>query len=193
LNKLLPFWGKRLEWGVADVPSAEKIKKVEELNGVFLRAKSAVLADYQGIEAPDLTLLRSHMRSRSVDFRVIKNTLARQASKNTPFELLDKEFKGPVSLVVSFEDAVAPAKALAEFQKSGAPKSPKVICGIVEGKRVSPEQVRAIADLPSKEALISQMLAVFNGPTTSFAGVFSSMLRKLVGTLDAVREKKGSS
>ena len=178
--------------GVADVPNAEKIKKVEELNGVFLKAKAAVLADYQGIEAPDLTLLRSHMRSRSVGFRVIKNTLARQASKNTPFEMLDEEFKGPVSLVVSFDDAVAPAKALADFAKSGAPKSPKVICGVVEGKKVSAEQVKAIADLPTKEVLISQMLAVFNGPTTNFAGVFSSLLRKLVGTLDAVREKKES-
>jgi large subunit ribosomal protein L10 len=178
--------------GVASVPNAEKVKKVEELNGVFLKAKAAILADYQGIEAPDLTLLRSHMRSRSVDFRVIKNTLARQASKNTPFELLDDEFKGPVSLVVSFDDAVAPAKALAEFEKSGAPKSPKVICGVIEGKKVSPGEIEALADLPSREVLISQMLAVFNGPTTSFAGVFSSLLRKLVGTLDAVREKKGS-
>ncbi|MBC8288440.1 MAG: 50S ribosomal protein L10 [Nitrospinae bacterium] len=174
------------------MPNAEKIKKVEELNGVFLRAKAAVIADYQGIEAPDLTLLRSHMRSKSVDFRVVKNTLARQASKNTPFEMLDEEFKGPVSLVVSFEDAVAPAKALAEFAKSGAPKSPKVICGVVEGRKISPEQVKALADLPSKEVLVSQLLAVFNGPTTSFVGVFNSLLRKLVGTLDAVREKKGS-
>ena len=174
------------------MPNAEKIKTVEELNGVFLKAKAAVLADYQGIEAPDLTMLRSHMRSRSVSFRVIKNTLARQASKNTPFELLDEDFKGPVSLVVSFDDAVAPAKALADFAKSGAPKTPKVLCGVVEGKKVSPEQVKAIADLPSKEVLVSQMLAVFNGPATNFAGVFSSMLRSLVGTLDAVREKKGS-
>ena len=174
------------------MPNAEKIKKVEELNGLFLRARSAVLADYQGIEATDLTLLRSHMRSRSVDFHVVKNTLARQASKNTPFELLDKEFKGPISLVVSFEDAVAPAKALADFAKSGAPKSPKVICGVVEGKKVSAGQVKAIADLPAREVLISQMLAVFNGPATNFAGVFSSLLRKLVGTLDAVREKKES-
>ena len=177
---------------VADVPNAEKIKKVEELNGVFLKAKAAVLADYQGIEAPELTQLRSHMRSKSVDFRVIKNTLARQASKNTPFELLDEDFKGPVSIVVSFEDAVAPAKALAEFEKSGAPKSPKVICGVVEGKKISPEQVKALADLPSKEALVSQLLAVFNGSATNFAGVFSSLLRNLVGTLDAVREKKAS-
>ena len=174
------------------MPNAEKIKKVEELNGVFLRAKSAVLANYQGIEAPELTQLRSHMRARSVDFRVVKNTLARQAAKNTPFEMLDEELSGPVSLVVSFEDAVAPAKALAEFAKSGAPKSPKVICGVVEGKMITPEEVKALADLPSKEVLISQMLAVFNGPTTNFAGVFSSLLRKLVGTLDAVREKKAS-
>jgi large subunit ribosomal protein L10 len=178
--------------GVANVPNAEKVKRVEELNGLFLKAKSAILADYQGIEAPELTLLRSHMRSRSVDFRVIKNTLARQASKNTPFELLDGEFKGPVSLVVSFDDAVAPARALAEFAKSGAPKSPRVICGVVEGRRVSSEQIKAIADLPSKEVLISQLLAVFNGPVTGFVGIFDGLLRKLVGTLDAVREKKGS-
>ena len=172
------------------MPNAEKIKKVEELSEVFLKAKAAVLADYQGIEAPDLTLLRSHMRSRSVDFRVIKNTLARQASKNTPFEMLDENFKGPVSLVVSFGDAVAPAKALADFAKSGAPKSPKVICGVVEGKKVSPVEVQALAELPSREELISQMLSVFQGPTTNFAGVFSSLLRKLVGTLDAIRKEK---
>jgi len=159
---------------------------------VFLKAKAAILANYQGIDAPELTQLRRHMRAQSVDFRVIKNTLARQAAKDTPFEMLDEQFKGPVSLVVSFEDPVAPAKALAEFAKSGATKSPTVLCGVVEGKMVSSEEVKALADLPSKEVLISTMLSVFNGPTTNFAGVFSSLLRKLVGTLDAVREKKAS-
>ena len=174
------------------MPNAEKIKTVEELNGVFLKAKAAILANYQGIDAPELTQLRRHMRAQSVDFRVIKNTLARQAAKDTPFEMLDEQFKGPVSLVVSFEDPVAPAKALAEFAKSGATKSPTVLCGVVEGKMVSSEEVKALADLPSKEVLISTMLSVFNGPTTNFAGVFSSLLRKLVGTLDAVCEKKAS-
>jgi large subunit ribosomal protein L10 len=177
---------------VAKVPNAEKIKKVEELNEVFMKAKSAVLANYQGIEAPELTQLRSHMRSRAIDFRVIKNTLARQAAKNTPFELLDKEFSGPVSLVVSFDDAVAPAKALEEFSKSGATKNPQVICGVVEGKRISAEQVKALADLPSKEVLISQLLAVMNGPTTQFVGALGGVLRKLVGTLEAIKEKKAS-
>jgi large subunit ribosomal protein L10 len=178
--------------GVVEVPNAEKIKVVEELNGVFQKAKSAVLADYQGIDAAGLTELRRHMRSKSVDFRVVKNTLARQAAKDTAFELLDEDFKGPVSLVVSFEDAVAPAKALSEFAKSGAPKSPKVLCGVVEGKKVSPDEVKALADLPPKEVLIAQLLATMNGPTTNFVGALSGILRKFVGTLDAIREKKES-
>ena len=167
-----------------------KVEAVEELRGIFSRAKSAVVANYQGIDAQGITALRVHMRSRSVDFRVVKNTLARRAVKDTSLEVLGEDFQGPISILVGFEDAVAPAKALADFAKTDVAKSPKVICGVVEGKKVSPQEVQALADLPSREELISQMLSVFQGPTTNFAGVFSSLLRKLVGTLDAVREKK---
>ena len=167
-----------------------KIEAVKELRDIFSKAKSAVVANYQGMDARGLTALRVHMRSRSVDFRVVKNTIARRALKDTALEVLDGDFKGPISVVVGFDDAVAPAKALADFAKSDAPKAPDVICGVVEGKKISSKEVQALADLPSREELISQMLSVFQGPTTNFAGVFSSLLRKLVGTLDAVREKK---
>ena len=167
-----------------------KVEVVEELHGIFSRAKSAVVANYQGIDAEGITALRVHMRSRSVDFRVVKNTLARRAVKDTSLEVLGGDFQGPVSILVGFEDVITPAKALADFAKSGATKSPEIICGVVEGKKVSSEEVRALAKLPSREELISQMLSVFQGPTTNFAGVFSSLLRKLVGTLDAIREKK---
>ena len=167
-----------------------KVEMVEELHGMFSRAKSAVVANYQGIDAEGITALRVHMRSRSVDFRVVKNTLARRAVKDTSLEVLSEDFKGPISILVGFEDVVAPAKALADFAKSDATKSPEVICGVVDGEKGSPGEVQALAELPSREELISQMLSVFQGPTTNFAGVFSSLLRKLVGTLDAVREKK---
>ena len=167
-----------------------KVEAVEELRGIFSRAKSAVVANYQGIDAQGITALRVHMRSRSVDFRVVKNTLARRAVKDTSLEVLGEDFQGPISILVGFEDVVAPAKALADFAKFGATKSPAIICGVVEGKKVSPEEVQALAELPSREELISQMLSVFQGPTTNFAGVFSSLLRKLVGTLDAIRKKK---
>ena len=161
---------------------------------MFARAKSVVLANYQGITAQELTRLRSHMHGRSVEFRVVKNTLARRASKNTPFEILDAvKLKGPISLVVSYDDLVAPAKALADYAKTDAKKKPIVICGVIEGKKISPADVQALSDLPSKEALISMMLSTFQGPTTDFVGVFNSLLRKLVGTLAAVQEKKGST
>ena len=172
------------------MPTPAKQKTIDELKDVFTRAKSALLAHYHGISAEDMTALRVHMRERGVDFRVIKNTLAQKAAKDTPLELLGSDFKGPVSLLVSFEDAVAPAKALSDYAKSGAAKSPEVVAGMVEGKQVSPAEVKALAELPSKEVLLSQMLSVMNGPTTNFVGVFSSLLRKLVGTLDAIKDKK---
>jgi len=175
------------------VARPEKVKEVEELSEVFQKAKSAILTDYKGINAPDLSMLRRYLKDRSIEFRITKNTLARLAAKNTPFELLDGDFKGPVSLIVSYEDAVAPAKALADFEKSDAKKKPVIIGGVVDGKKFGPEQVKALAHLPSREVLLSQMLSVFQGPTTNFVGVFNSLLRKLVGTLDAVREKKASS
>lgn len=172
------------------MPTPVKEKEIERLNGVFSRAKAGILANYQGLSAEQMAQLRSHMRARSLEFKVIKNTLARIAAKNTPFEVLDGSWEGPMSIVVSYDDAVAPAKALADFAKSGAEKIPQVLGGVVDGQAVNPEQIKALADLPSKEVLISQMLSVMQGPTRNFVGVFGSLLRKLVGTLDAVREHK---
>jgi len=172
------------------LPTPAKQQTIEELNDVFTRAKSAILTHYHGITAENMTALRTHMRERAVDFRVIKNTLAKKAVKSTPLEVLEGDFKGPVSLLVSFDDAVAPAKALSDYAKSGAEKSPDVVAGVVEGKQGTPVEIKALADLLSKGFLLSQMLSVMNGPTTNFVGVFSSLLRKLVGTLDAIKDKK---
>ncbi len=174
------------------MPTPAKEEAVQKLNELFQNARSAILTDYQNIDSPSITAFRAHVRGRSVEFCVVKNTLAKKAAKNTPFELLDDKFKGPVSLVVSRDDLIAPAKALSDYAKTGDGKSPKVLCGLVEGKVITPEEVKALADLPSKEELISSMLSVFQGPSRNFACVFASLLRKLVGTLDAVREKKAS-
>jgi len=172
------------------LPTPAKEKVVEDLAAVFGKASSAVLANYQGISASELTALRVHLKSRSLDFRVIKNTLAQKASKDTPFEVLESDFTGPVSLLVSYDDPIAPAKALADYAKTKPEKNPEILCGLMDGKKLSPEEVKAISSLPSKEVLISQMLSVIQGPTTQFVGVFGGLLRKLVGTLDAVKDKK---
>ncbi len=172
------------------MPNPAKIETVENLHSLFESAKSVVLANYQGIDAVELCALRAHMRERSVDFKVIKNTLARQAAKNTLFEIIDDSLKGPVSLILSYDDVIAPAKALSDYAKKGGEKQPEVICGVVEGQAITPAQVKAMSDLPSKEVLTAQLLGTFQGPTTNFVGVFASLLRKLVGTLEAVKGTK---
>lgn len=173
------------------MPNPAKEQSIKDLTSLFSRAKSVVLTNYQGITAQELTQLRTHMHRRSLDFRVVKNTLARQAAKSTKFSVLDTdELKGPISLVVSYDDIIAPAKALADYAKTDAAKKPEIIFGVLEGKKITPAEVKALSDLPSREVLISKMLSSFQGPTTGFVGVFSSLLRKLVGTLEAVKNKK---
>ena len=85
---------------------------------------------------------------------------------------------------------MAPAKALKDFKKEGAEKVPEVLFGVVEGKPVSADQVKALADLPSKEQLISQMLSVMQGPTRNFVGVLSGVTRQFVGVYLRSRIKK---
>ena len=174
------------------MPTEAKNEAIKGLNNKFIRAKAVVLADYQGITAPGLTQLRAHMREQSVDFLVIKNTLARRAAKNTPFEVLVSNFKGPVSLVVSYEDPIAPAKALAEYGKTKPKKEPEILCGLIEGRKISSEEVQKLSKLPPKEVLIAQLLSTMQAPTSNFVGMFQALLRKFVGTLEAIKEKKSN-
>lgn len=172
------------------MPTEAKKQAVQNLNEIFSKSKAAVLANYQGISASDLAALRLHMKNRSVSFFVTKNTLAQVAAKNTPFEVLEADFKGPVSLIISLDDLVAPAKALAEYAKTNPKKEPEIICGLIDGQKISSGEVEALSKLPPKEVLVARLLATFQGPVTQFAGVFAGLLRKLVGTLDAIKEKK---
>ncbi len=137
-----------------------------------------------------MTRLRRHLKERQLEFRVIKNTFAQKAAQGTDFEVLHDKFQGPMSLLVSFDDAVAPAKALEDFVKGGAEKAPEVLFGVVEGKPITADQVKALANLPSKEQLISQMLSVMQGPTRNFVGVLSGVTRNFVGVLSAIKDKK---
>ena len=174
------------------MPTEAKNEAIRTLSDKFSRASSAVMADYQGISAAGLTEVRGFMRERSIEFMVVKNTLARLAAKNTQLEVLDGNFRGPVSLVVSYDDPIGPAKAIADFSKTQPDKELEVLCGVIDGKKISSAEVQALAKLPPKEVLIAQMLSAMQGPTTNFVGVFQGLLRKFVGTLEAIKNKKSN-
>lgn len=170
------------------MPGQEKAKIIEELHEKFSRVKGAVLSDFSGMSVKQMSLLRKELRGAAIELRVVKNTLAKRAMAETPFKVIEDCFRGPTLVALSYEDVVAPAKILVEFAK----KEPniKLTAGYVEGKMVDTEGLKELANLPSRDVLLSRMLSVMNGPTRNFVGTLNGVGVKLVGVLTAIKEKK---
>ncbi len=166
-----------------------KKEKVSQLNKKFSEAKASVLADFKGMSVKEMETLREGFRNVSVDYQVVKNTFASRASKGTPFETISKEFIGPISVAISYDDVVAPAKVVSEFNKKHKDKL-KVICGVIEGKKVTPEQIKEVANLPSKDILISRILAGMQAPVKGFVGTLNGVILNFVNVLKAINDKK---
>jgi len=166
----------------------EKAESVTELHEKFARAVSAVLADFRGLTVQELTDLRQQLREASLELAVVKNTLARLAVQETPFERLSPYLKGPTSITFSYRDMVAPAKVLSAFVK----KQPKlaVRAGLFEGEIVPAEKIVEIADLPPRDVMLSQALATMQGPLAGLVGTLQGVLSTFIGTLQAIHDKK---
>jgi len=166
----------------------EKVASITELHEKFTRAVSAVLADFRGLTVQELTDLRQQLREASLDLAVVKNTLARLAVQETPFERLSPYLKGPTSITLSYRDAVAPAKVLSAYVK----KQPKlaVRAGLFEGEIVPAERIAEIADLPPRDVILAQALAAMQGPLAGLVGTLRGVLSTFIGTLQAIHDKK---
>jgi len=154
-----------------------------------LSAPSGVFVDYKGITVAEDTALRRELRNAGVEYAVVKNTLTRFAAKNVGLEGLDEILNGTTALAISTTDMIAPAKILVEFAKKN-PKF-KIKKGFVEGKVIDANGVTALAELPSKEVLIAQVLGGLNAPISGFVNVLNGNIRGLVVALNAIAEKKG--
>lgn len=166
-----------------------KQENISQLNEKFLKAKAAVLADYSGMNVKEMETLRAGFRKASVDYRVVKNTFFNRASKGTCFEIIAENTVGPLSIAISYNDVVAPAKVISEFNKKHNLKL-KITCGIIEGKEVTPDQINKIADLPSKDILIGKMLSSMQAPVRGFVGTLNGVIRNFVGVLRAIKDTK---
>ena len=166
----------------------EKEELVKVLNEKFSRAKALVLTDYRGLDTSAMHALRIKLREASVEYRVVKNTLMSRASDGTDVALLKDHFAGPSAVALSYEDPVAPAKVLVKFSKEHADLEVKA--GVLDGKVIDLEGIKRLAELPSREALLAQLLSVFNGPARSFVTVLSGVPRNLLGVLNAIKAEK---
>ncbi|MDA8226958.1 MAG: 50S ribosomal protein L10 [Desulfitobacterium hafniense] len=169
----------------------EKSLVVAEIKEKLQQSSGVVLADYRGLTVAQVTKLRSELRAAGVEYRVLKNTLIRRAANEIGVEGLDPYLEGPTAVAFS-TDPVAGAKVLSEFAKSVAKtnKDFAIKAGVVEGKVVNAEGVKALADLPSREVLLSMVLRGMQAPLTGMANVLQGPIRKLGYALEEVRKLK---
>ena len=146
---------------------------VQEISENIKDAQSVVVVDYRGLTVAEDTQLRKALREAGVTYKVYKNTMIRFAAKGTAFEALEPNLEGPTALAVSKDDATAPARILAKFAKT-APAL-EIKAGVVEGTFYDANGMKAIANVPSREELLSKLLGSLQSPITNLARVLNQI------------------
>lgn len=168
----------------------EKAAVVEEMKGKLSAVKGAVLISYNKLTVKDATALRRKFLEHGVEYKVIKNTLTRIAADELGLEGLDPFLAGPNGLAMSDSDPVAAAAALKEFLKENKTEAVTVKAGILEGKVIGPEEIKALADLPSREQLLGMVASALAAPITGLARSLNGTICNLAYALEAVRKQK---
>lgn len=170
---------------------AFKQEKIEAMKENFAKAKVAVVTEYIGMSVEEITNLRRSLQKENGDYMVTKNTLAKVASKGTPFEILADSLKGPVAIAFGFQDEVAPAKVVTKFIKDV--KKGEIIGTALDGKFLDAKETQVLASLPSKEELYAKMLGSINSPATGIVGAINAVMSSLVRAMDQVAKQKSAS
>lgn len=168
----------------------ERTAVIESLEKEMKEATAIYVADYYKINVERMTKLRAEFRKSGTRFMVVKNKLVQHALKKIGKEDLIPFFKGPTAIALIKGDSTVPAKVIKEFQKENK-EFLKLKVAWVEGATFSPEDALKLADLPSREVLLSQLVGCLQAPIGKLAGTLSGILVKFVATLNAVKEKKG--
>jgi large subunit ribosomal protein L10 len=172
------------------VPIGFEAKKqiVAEVNEVASDALSAVVAQYHGLTVSDMTTLRNRARDSGVYLRVIRNTLAKRAVEGTDFVCMQEAFTGPVLCAFSKEDPGSAARLLKDFSKEY--ESMNVTAISIGGKLLGADQLGAVANLPTYEQALAQLMSVMNGPITKLTRTLNDVPGKLVRVVAAVKDAK---
>ncbi|MFB6366629.1 50S ribosomal protein L10 [Paenibacillus elgii] len=161
----------------------QKAQQVTVVSEKLKENSCSIVADYRGLNVKQVTELRKQLREAGVEFQVLKNTLIRRATASAELSDLDEYLTGPTAIAFSKDDIVTPAKILTEFAKKNDQLSVKA--GVVEGKVVDFNQIKALAELPSREGLLSMLLSVLQAPVRNFALAVKAVSEKQEGGAQA--------
>src|SRR5437764_14141681 len=169
----------------------EKAAAISELESGIGQATNAFLIEFKGITVPQVTELRKQVRDTNSQYVVVKNTLALIAVKDSPLKALEKQFTGPTAIAFNATDAVVLAKALTKFAKDVPAVQFKG--AMLNGQVVGADQIQAIANLPSREELVSKLLYVLQSPMRGLATVLQANIRNLAVVIDQIGKQRSST
>jgi len=167
---------------------ADRDKQVQELHELFSGMEMAVLTDFRGLTVEEISVLRTKLRDVEARFRVVKNTLSILAAEGTPIEAVKDYFTGPVAILYTAGDPVGPAKALMDFIKGNDKLEAKV--GILSGNAIDVADVKRLAEMPSRDAMLSQTMATMNAPVTNFVRTLSEIPAGFVRVMGSIQRQK---
>ena len=159
-------------------------KKVEGFQAI-------VLTHYRGLNVEQINTLRQRLREEKISYHVVKNTLMKLASKGTDLEKVTDYFEGPTGIAISYGDPILLAKILSEFIKTQP--SLKIKVGLIQGRVIAPEEMKALAIMPSRETLLAQILGGIQTPGGQLAGGILSLLQQVIGVIQARVDQLGTS
>lgn len=169
----------------------EKQKIVQKIQQKFEDATLVVLADYRGLNVEEITELRNKLRTPGVEVKVLKNTMLRFAMKNMGYDEAINYLEGPNLVLFSNDNPVEPAKIMYDFAKEH--KNLQIKVGVLEGQTVTSDKIKDLAELPSREVLIAQVLGTMQAPISSFVRVLDANITGFARVVDQIREQKQAS
>jgi len=170
------------------MPKQEKVEAVASIKKLFEDSGSFFITDYQGLNVADMTVLRRNLRENNVRYLVAKNTLLRLAARGAGREGFDEFFRGPTAVAFSADDPSIAAKILHDSYK--AKELPRIKVFVVDDHTHQSDEIERLASLPPKPVLLSQLVSAIESPIAQLAGALDGFFRELIGSLDALAEKK---
>jgi large subunit ribosomal protein L10 len=166
----------------------EKQTAIDALTAKLAAARAIYVTDFQGLTVGSVTDLRRRLRKAGVEYVVVKNTLALRALKAASVQGLDPHVSGPTAFALTSADAAAAAKVLTDFAKEF--EKPALKAAIVDGRAVTPEQVKRLAQLPPRDVLLGELAGTLQAPLAGFVGALTGLLSTFVGAVEALRTQR---
>ena len=170
------------------MPSNKNLEAVKNLTEKLDKANAIYFTDYLGLDVVSITKLRKEFVSNDVEFTIAKNTLIKLAAKDVGMEGLDEFLNGPTAIALSYNDPTDPAKVIKNFLKDF--DKPSVKDMILDGEVFDANEFDRIANLPSKDQLLSKLVGMLNSPMSKLSSTLGSPVSGLLGALEQLKSKK---